>query len=1214
MLRLGSKTSQLFEYLLALKNMNSNVSYDLEQYTSHWFLDDLLTSGSFYIVDGRVGQGSYMELRGKDLVVESPQVSDPLLDVFRLLQFDSSVDDNLIITTDQLEAIIASEFDSLRKKVGGSGSDVVVINDWQRLIMGVNSAQISSSMVLDRINNSEAFSRVLLDDYALWQERRRNFKNELKRRIRAREVYDYFINLIDSVNGKSSSVLFGVGLLHVPGKNRVYHPLLTIEFDVSFDVENDVLRFVPNPMGLRLEFEILTNVLLYETQEIMSLREEVERMSINPFNDAFISGILQRFIKYLHPGGRYILPSSDVDVNFSEYPAVAHKSVLIFKDKIDDDLSTELKNVISYTKSGGEVSHVVNKIIDSNYVNFNYDFKSGWGEIADSTLFALPFYGGQKEIVSFLAEHDAVVVSGNDDTNRNNAIVNLISRLMASGKNVLVTGEDRKSLEMVSNKMPDFLKGLFAPMFGDVDSKFLLQEGIRPLFEGLTKHDPNFISNEVLSLTKELSIVDRNLSDVLESIVEFRSNSSKKVFWRDGFYKPYELAQIMARQSGKYNFIQDRISMDAVLDISEDDFRKGWELKSTFKPETLHSLKQKFPDVNEILSRKEYENLIIAETKYSEIALDSEGLEDVFDADNDLSLIYYLAENLPRIMGGLNKVADEYENALLQDALTDLGRYHVVELNFERLSQGVEELKQLVGDEDNFNYLATALNKDFNLNLEGLESIDGDVKYQNIVFSYEERLQLMRNVLEVANDIWVLNGEAISFSNGFRGISADGLDGIDILYAASIFARSKFEVANKWSNLRSNLLRDYEAVLVAPAMHPICKDLYDALSTGDLIKFKELMTELEMLSRLRQDFIMFGNLLDDIGSVMPIFAKSIVMGFGNSNSGSSPKFKDVFDYGKLKTFFDDMREYDIKNLEKEALRLTQKKKDLMRELIEKRSWQAQLVHANFKDNFYLYEYMRDLDRIDGTVDVSDVIRQCQPAIPVWMMETSAVNGILGTAPTLFDVVIVLDANVSSLLNLSVLMRAHKAVLFDGTGDSVQSPFEIPDSKLNEISKRYDNYLGHMGVYDVNSSLFDIVSNSAGVDSKVVLDNDIMSHLNNIGNDVQVDVKKCSNALEDDIFESLVKLNYAVKCKVVVNDFCIDFLIEGESNSLAVNVIGDVKVTELDAIEELRQEQLLQDLGVNMYNLNVIDFCLNPRDVLSDLSERLKILDILPRTK
>jgi len=168
-------TLQLFEYILAAQNSNLSVSYSLNKYPAYWFLDEILSFSNTKLENVNEGK-TRIKLYKPNIDDNEIDMSMGLSTILNLIQYNSAGGNQLLISKDELERNLLLEVEIINRKLEDKSKEVILINDWQQLLLGVDQAQVSVEVAIQRQEKLEPFIEQVLAEYQGWQEASKNKK------------------------------------------------------------------------------------------------------------------------------------------------------------------------------------------------------------------------------------------------------------------------------------------------------------------------------------------------------------------------------------------------------------------------------------------------------------------------------------------------------------------------------------------------------------------------------------------------------------------------------------------------------------------------------------------------------------------------------------------------------------------------------------------------------------------------------------------------------------------------------------------------------------------------------------------------------------------------------------------------------------------------------------------------------------------------------
>ena len=1196
-------TLQLFEYLLAAQNSNLSVSYSLSKYPAYWFLDEVLSFSNVQLEN--VNEGKTRIKLSKPIVNDQTiDMSMGLSTILNLIQYNNTGNDQLLISKEELERNLLLEVEVINRKLEDKSKDVILINDWQQLLLGVDQAQISMETAAKKQEKLEPFVEQVLTEYQEWQEHIEKQNIEQARIAKEQELYDYFLNFSDD-SDNTKKVNLGIGVLYMPEEPSVYHPLLTLGLEVVKDHENAVCELIFKDQSVKVD-DIIDRVLFYNIDIVKQVRLFTNEMKVSLFDDSVIATILQKIIKHIHPEGRYLSSPADAALAPDDIPQILHRTVLFVREEEshNDDVD-KLKLITEHLSNDYAPSDVIGSIVDPNYSSPNDHVSKYSIDGLNNLFFIWATDGVEKQMLSLLDKHNAVAVFEEEKGDSSFVVANLLTHLIATRKRVLVVGEDVGVLDRIQEAIPPYLSGLYSKLSTDENNHEKLKQDLARMLEKKDYYQLSNLGSD--KIRHEIGQINAKLSGITRRLVDYRELGSKKVFWKDKRYYPYELAQLILKLGGKDYLNGDNIPSDIRFDMKDAEIAKLWALRPDFTPENMSLLNYDFIDTNELTNYHEYQKMLEAEEKYLQLVQDDPNLEEMFDKSIDIRFVQYLYDQLPRLMKDVSEIKTSYGERILKRALTDLGNYHTLASSLDRINRSIEDIAFLDGSNEKRDALIERLNRMLDIGLPDLPIININDRQQLTDFYVDKRTE-MTNALRAAHLILVFNEGATALYSNFKGISAAGINTMNILYKAAALRLSKAEFEVYWSRVKSYFIRVYQPLIQQEHIHPACIDMYEALASDHVTEFREVLEEIENLIKTRQNFVIFGKFIDQIGEMMPVFTTSIMS--EQSLDGTVPDFKEAFDQGKLNGLFEQLQTYESELLEQGIEYLKESHLKLQHEMIEKESWRdAHLINENI--------LLETIELLEGEPPLSDkvitkVIDNVLPIFPILFMPLSESEIIKNFDPSLFDLVMFVDASNSNIMRITELIHAHKAILFGNESTVIDAPLSLRQKDQQKLLSTYGETLQSFGEQYFESSLFNLVANSAAWDAQIKLPKHATQiSIKNIGKNIKSSAEKCESPIENEILEALTKMGYDVKCKVKLGKILMDFLVIGESNTLAINVVGDRPMQREAIKNQIEQEMELRRKGLNIRTIQAVHYYLDSRKTLMDLCECLERLEIHP---
>ena len=278
----------------------------------------------------------------------------------------------------------------------------------------------------------------LLKDRKLWIEEQK--KIEVVRKL-FDTLYAKYLSL--DRDSETLELLVANGIVKVPNED-IYYPVLLKKVNFSLDAEKNLISIIDSSDNDFITQELYLNFLAevenISLDNVFKLGDKIVENNIHPIskNDT-IKDFFREFIHNLNPRAQFI---EDKEVNEDENIITIEWKPTLFIRKKDDGKVEAINNIIKDIEEGGEIPEYLVELVGVVDKNKNENEK------CSDILFTKETNNEQIEIVKNIYSHKAVVVQGPPGTGKTHTIANLLGHFLAEGKNVLITSQTRKSLEV----------------------------------------------------------------------------------------------------------------------------------------------------------------------------------------------------------------------------------------------------------------------------------------------------------------------------------------------------------------------------------------------------------------------------------------------------------------------------------------------------------------------------------------------------------------------------------------------------------------------------------------------------------------------------------------------------------------------------------------------------------------------------------------------
>ncbi|MBU3178897.1 AAA family ATPase [Clostridium estertheticum] len=257
--------------------------------------------------------------------------------------------------------------------------------------------------------------------------------------------------------------------------------------------------------------------------------------------------------------------------------------------------------------------------------------------------------------------------------------------------------------------------------------------------------------------------------------------------------------------------------------------------------------------------------------------------------------------------------------------------------------------------------------------------------------------------------------------------------------------------------------------------------LQDAINIRSLKGVQAIYIEIRELMQIAHNALELKELCYKLKMCCPLLLENIINDEDKTIEDlESLSFEKAWTWRKWNDYLQKLEEVDIEALEKDIAREKSKEKQIIRDLVSKRSWFNQIERTTEVQKRSLFTWMEAIKRIGKGTGTQAVkyrkiaqkeMDNCKDVIPVWIMPINRVMENLKLTDNLFDVVIVDESSQSDISAITVLMRAKKAII---VGDEKQiSPEAIgKDHAIVEtLISTYLEDIPHAEWFDLKTSLY-----------------------------------------------------------------------------------------------------------------------------------------------
>jgi len=475
-----------------------------------------------------------------------------------------------------------------------------------------------ASKVVNISKKEKEILEKLLKDRKLWVE-------EQKKIEVVRNLFDTLYNkyLVLDRDSDILELVVANGLVKVPNED-IYYPILLKKVNFSIDTEKNIISITDTSDNDFITQELYLNFLAevenINLDKVFYLEDKIVENNIHPIskNDT-IKDFFREFIHNLNSRAQFI---EDLDKKNKESVITIEWKPILFIRKKDDGKVEAINNIIKDIENGGEIPEYLSEL-----VGVIGSDKRAVEPIPD-ILFTKETNNEQIEIIKSLYSHRAVVVQGPPGTGKTHTIANLLGHFLAEGKNILITSQTKKALDVLKEKIPTDIQDLCISMLDDDSSD--LGNSVESISEKLGYLNLETLKNEYEEIENQRNELKEDIKNIKRKIFNIKYQESHPIIYNNESITLKEAGEFLRKNQRELDRIPGIVSSGISCPINNENlaFLKSGYKKSVSKEEekeielglnklsdfwTLEEFKEMLENKKEIMSRLD---LLLKNKKY----------------------------------------------------------------------------------------------------------------------------------------------------------------------------------------------------------------------------------------------------------------------------------------------------------------------------------------------------------------------------------------------------------------------------------------------------------------------------------------------------------------------------------------------------------------------------------------------------------------------
>ncbi|WP_117149524.1 AAA domain-containing protein [Paraliobacillus zengyii] len=1108
--------SRIFEYLLAVQNLNEKIPLRITAYQKVWWQEDLPNiEGCFLNGTGSIDV-AWMEIHKQKIPVAPTPPA-------RIINW---------------------------------------IENWEEPTKQPTTAETFQ----DNKERTKIYNEWLNKKWVPWSE-------EAASKLVIQSVYDYLFAIYQEIQreGDDLEINWGHGLLNWQIENEaIQRHLIVTKMELQFDPKKGIFALVPTSKGKQVETDMFANVPVPNRTRILEKTSELMDAELDPWDEQSIEPLFEEIVQTMSSDGRYSKETARPTLLEAE-PLITYSPAIFIRKNGGRLWVNELTTAIEKIKDGYPVSHIMKQLttIEEDVDHSEREAsKREWEHVGGNLLFPLETNNEQRLIVQKLANNDGVLVQGPPGTGKSHTIANLISHLLAHGKRVLVTSEKERALQVIRDKIPEQIRALCVSVLGgDARSVKEIEESIKHIAESLDNKQPEILEKNVRDLTKEIDTTKRKIEKFDNLINDIAEAENTTIELGSDLFTPLE-ASLWLTEHQAHNWLPDPLDLTTAFPLTEQESKRFFQLLGEITQQDQQSFAMYRPATDALVEPPVFDRAVAAVVSIEEEATKLAPHIENWEL-NDLTYSFSIDEKRNLTRDAINKLTYLQESSwralILNEIVTDptrLTAWNDFYLETAERLATIEKLTNAIIEDD----IVVPTDQNINLVLEDLQAIETRLDedksigwlFQNIFgrkYHYlfetikinglpmrskedvvkirkhvENNMQIKKLVLKWNRSLSGYQGPSIAEDQPRLPVTVkllledictilswdkEVIRELELIQTEMVIpAKPVWDSLEWFTFLEKGLtaihfkqkLHEAEQIFEQTTdhlnkeslhanTHPLLDALWNACQNKHSTEWKNAWNELRRLENLKNRFELYQALKEKLQEAAPVWVEQLEALGGHGKVVTAPHdLQLAWKWQQLTSWIEGI--HDRPKLEEieENLQLEKKKEiRLIKELVATSTWKAQIERTTTEQKRSLFAWMKAIQRIGkGTGKYVDIYRKeaskemaiARGAIPVWIMPIKSVIENLALTEDQFDVVIVDESSQSNLFSLSALLRGKKVVI---VGDDNQISPESVGTDISDVHELIEKYLADVPnklQFEMKTSLYDTASRV--FDSKIIL--------------------------------------------------------------------------------------------------------------------------------
>lgn len=541
-----------------------------------------------------------------------------------------------------------------------------------------------------------------VEDFFLWEEKRKNWVKENRKREYSKKLFRRLYALKTEIDNEAETfeLVYSDYIIEFVNKfgNRVKHPLFSKKIEINYiDNENTIeVRFKDSILELNSTF--------------------LRHIEVNP---QFIQQVIDKLdtdaLDFSNPSELFIISNSIaklIRITFSIDNVLFYENSMIYKRKKNQGYARFIDQIIDDIELKGEESvpsYLYDLVYhsDSKVLDIEADANTSFDGLDRDVLLTLPANEEQIRIVKSLKNNGAVLVQGPPGTGKTHTIANLIGHYLSEGKSILVASQTEKALSVLKEKVfkgKDYdLRSMCINLSKDKSQRTEMDLAISALAEQQSNFDPYYHKSIIEDLKVERENLILELSNLKQDYIKVKNAEYKDFVYDNATIKPLDAAKYISEGKNSYDYLNVKTkNNNSAFPLTYTELSKLYALNYDISEDDEIIINSEQINANELINPVDFSSLI-------EIINNHESIRN-FDTSNSTTDVKVLIEEKEEILKILSNLSNAQKYGIFFNL--SIENKSLSKLILEEINK-VQELLKLY-DEYDYNKLKYQIEIDYN--------------------------------------------------------------------------------------------------------------------------------------------------------------------------------------------------------------------------------------------------------------------------------------------------------------------------------------------------------------------------------------------------------------------------------------------------------------------------------------------------------------------